>query len=300
MAETLWWLDGTRGRWGTGMRKACQRHGWAFREIEKGEEREGGLGFIRPSAAPGKLMANRLDYAAMAGRGAMVQDGVQVRLYDDKWTQAQEFGTWLPETHLCTSESQAQVAGGLLGFPLVVKADVGASSVNVHVIHRSREYDRLLKEVFRGKGWLVAHCADGARSRQKGRLLVQQFIPHDVTWRVNVLGEGRAAFRRFNYPDRPVAQTGNVEPVMALDETVESLLRFVDRLASLFGTRWCAFDILRDGDRWRLLETSLAWPWPSPGDCMSAPIFRTPWTWEGLWDSLLEQAQSGVFGALRS
>lgn len=300
MSETLWWYDGTGSGWGKGAMAACNRRGWQFAK-GTGEGRRGGLGFVRLSANPQKLGIGQKLFLKMSEGGPMVQDGVQIRLYDDKWEQAREFSTWLPKTRLCTSESETRVAAALLGFPLVVKADVGASSLNVKVIDKSRDYDAFVRQVFRGRGWRVSHCSgDGASSIQKGRLLVQQFIPHTVTWRVNVLGEGRAVFRRFNYRDKPVAQTGNVEPVTEMTEEVESLLAFVDRLASLFGTRWCAFDVLKDGSRWRLLETSLAWPWPSPGACMSAPIFRTAWTWEGLWDMTLEQAERGVFGALSS
>jgi hypothetical protein len=113
---------------------------------------------------------------------------------------------------------------------------------------------------------------------------------------VNIIGSGRAVFKRHNYKNRPVAQTGNVAPVMALDETVESLLEFADGVAEAIGSRWAALDILQEGDQWRMLETSLAWPW-NEKDYAGTPIFRTDFTWGSLWNCMFDQIESGHLAA---
>ena len=66
-----------------------------------------------------------------------------------------------------------------------------------------------------------------------------------------------------------------MEPAFELTPELESLLEYSDRFFAVAGTKWCALDILKDGDEWKLLETSLAWPWPSPGRCNDGTIFRS-------------------------
>jgi hypothetical protein len=176
----------------------------------------------------------------------------------------------------------------------VSKADVGASSVNVRILKSSAEAEVHIRKLF-GHGVEVKHCAGGAKSYQKGYALLQRFIPHDITWRVNAIGNGRAIFKRYCYPDKPVAQTGNVEPVMQMTREVESLLEYADLFFAYADTRWCALDILKDGEQWKILETSLAWPWPSPGKCNEAPIFRTGRRWSDMFGAMFQELASGAW-----
>jgi glutathione synthase/RimK-type ligase-like ATP-grasp enzyme len=138
-------------------------------------------------------------------------------------------------------------------------------------------------------------CASGAMTTQQGYLLLQRFIPHEITFRVNVLGNRRAIFERFNYPDKPVAQTGNVRPVMRFTPLHDSLIDYANQIAAEIGTRWCALDILWDDDRWTLLETSLAWPWKQQ-EFSDTPLIGGG-TWGRKWDLLCEDLQAGVFGS---
>jgi hypothetical protein len=86
-----------------------------------------------------------------------------------------------------------------------------------------------------------------------------------------------------------------VEPVKMMTAEIESLFEYADRFFTHAGTKWCALDILRDGSKWTLLETSLAWPWPSPGDCNNAPIFGTALKWIDMFDVLMDEVRHGVF-----
>lgn len=298
----LFFLDQTGSKWVGGAEQACSRAGWAFHRIARGAEMGAGLGFIRCSANPVKLRTAVDDFMSMAERGPVVQDQQQVILYDNKWAQAglyKPYG-WLPETYLCSTENEARAAAKALGYPLVLKADAGAASANVRVVRHARGLEKVLRPVFRGAGWPILYCADGVSGRQKGHVIVQRHIPHSVTWRVNAVGNGRAVFQRFNHPARGTAQMGNTQGVLVMDDTVASLLETADAVFETLGTQWCALDFLREGDRWWLLETSLAWPWAAQSKHGPTPIFRTGWTWEGMWDSMLEQAADGVFGALPS
>lgn len=304
MQRALHVLD-AREVWHGPLVAAARARGWQARRIGAGTEAgPGGVGFIRTHADPAVLRRNRDDDLAMRAAGlTMVQDRAQVEVYEDKSAQFRRWGGFMPETWRV--ESRAGLAelldAGLLPFPIVSKANEGASSVNVRILADRAALERHGDKVF-GPGIRVKCCAGSATVTQRDYLLLQRFIPHAVTWRVNAVGRQRAIFRRFCYPDRPVAQTGNVEPVKALDATTESLLAYAETVFAALGTRWCALDILRDGAGWRLLETSLAWPWPSPGDCNNGIFFAAGSLapgrrWIAMMDVLIDELEAGAWTA---
>jgi hypothetical protein len=108
---------------------------------------------------------------------------------------------------------------------------------------------------------------------------------------------------RYNAPGTHVAQTGNVEPVMDLDgDAAQAVFSFAESVFAELGTRWCALDILESPSGPRLLETSVGWPWPSPGRCMEAPFFGSisqPRTWDEMWDLMFDEYEAGVWTAER-
>ena len=227
----------------------------------------------------------------------MVQDAAQVEVYEDKSEQFRRWAKWMPPTWRFTALGEAVDFLKEAPFPLVSKADVGASSVNVRILQNSDEAEKHLRELW-GPGITVSHGAGGNApdSVQKGYALLQKFIPHKITWRVNAIGDARAIFMRYCYPDKAVAQTGNVEPAMKLNDQTRSLLDYANRVFADIGSKWCALDILQDRDgSWKTLETSLAWPWPSPGTCNDAPIFGSSRRWIQIWEVMFEQIEAGAF-----
>lgn len=287
-----------RDVWHAALAQAALEIGLDPIRIRRGREvKTGGLGFIRPHATPAVLKVNKeQDYPAMRERLTMIQDEQQVRLYEDKTAQLFRFREWMPKTYVADNATVAKGFGAVLGYPLVSKANEGASSVNVRIIRTREELLAHIDQAF-GPGVPVQYCdSRGTTGLQKGYVYLQEFIPHDITYRVNIIGSGRAIFKRYCYPDKPVAQTGNVDAVHELDPLMESLLDFADRFAAFAGTKWCALDILRHGDEWKLLETSLAWPWPSTrADLASAPIFRTKYRWGDLFRCLMSEVLRGAF-----
>jgi hypothetical protein len=283
--------------WHAPMFKVARARGYEARRVFRGEECEGpGFGFIRCHAEPKALKRNQNDWDVMSSRLTMIQDETQVRVYENKTAQFERWAGWMPPTWRFTSGDLAMQFLETAEYPLVSKADVGASSVNVRILHTKEQAQRHIHQLFTS-GVAVNHCSGGAISVQRGYALLQQFIPHTITWRVNAIGNVRAIFKRYCYPDKPVAQTGNVEPVMDLDDETESLLDFSDRFFEHASTKWCALDILKDGDSWRLLETSLAWPWPSPGKCNDAPLFRSKdLRWRQIWECMFDEIEAGTWG----
>lgn len=258
-----------------------------------------GVGFIRPHADWRKLPANRDDYARMVDAGlTMIQDQAQVDVYEDKSEQYRRWAHWMPDTWRFTDLAQALIFLEDADLPLVSKADVGASSVNVRILEHRDEARKHVSDLF-GSGVLVHHGANCPQTKQKGYALLQRFIPHTTTYRVNALGDARAVFFRYCYPDRPVAQTGNVEPAFKMTAELESLLDYSDRVFADIGSKWCALDVLKDGDGWRLLETSLCWPWPSPGRCNEGTIFRSHKgrKWIDMFDVMFDEVERGAWSS---
>lgn len=282
--------------WHEPLIRSAKARGYSAKRIFSGEEvNSDGIGFIRCHAEPKALLRNQHDYDLMASRLTMIQDEAQVRLYENKSGQFERWSEWMPPTWRFTDRDEAlQFCEQSAPYPLVSKADVGASSVNVRILKDKHEAIAHVASLF-AAGIPVNHCAGNAKSVQKGYALLQQFVPHTVTWRVNAVGTKRAAFMRYCYPDKPVAQTGNVEPVMTMTPQVESLLEFSNLFFAMADTRWCAIDVLQDGDGWRLLETSLAYPWPSPGKCNDAPFFGTNRRWAQMFELMLDEIEAGTW-----
>ena len=280
---------------------AARRRGYDAVRIRRGSEAAGrtGLGFLRPHAVPKILEQNHADWWQMSHL-TMVQDFAQVEVYEDKSTQFFRWGKWMPRTWRFENREQAIDFVASYHGTLVSKADVGASSYNVRVLQTQADQLGHVRQLF-GQGVRVDHCAGGpggqsVQSVQRGYALLQEYIPHDVTYRVNAVGRARAIFKRYNKPGTLTAQTGNVDGIVELDDRLESLLRFANVIFEEIGTRWCALDILERGHEWVLLETSLAWPWPSPGNCMQARFFGTDRRWAEMWDVLLDEYEAGVWG----
>ena len=294
-------LDERNVWWQPSMAAAAAR-GYDVARIKRGHEAKGrkGLGFIRPHADPKTLDMNHADHVYMSEHLTMVQDFSQVEVYEDKSAQFWRWGRFMPPTWRFERRDQAFDFIRLYNGPLVSKADVGASSYNVRVLRTQAEQLNHAQAIFT-RGVPVNHCAGGpggknVTSMQRGYILLQEYVPHEVTWRVNRIGRARAIFKRFNAPGTLTAQTGNVEGVTALDDETVSLLFFADEVFEAIGSKWCALDILRVGDNWRLLETSLAWPWPSPTNCMEAQFFGpTQHKWAGMWDFMLDEYEAGTW-----
>jgi hypothetical protein len=303
MERTLCVLD-EREVWQGPLISAARQRGWHARRVLAGYDTgatEKGFGFIRPHADPARLRINQsVDDPAMRARLRMFQDRAQIEVYENKTEQWRRWGRFMPETWLVTNRDQLDAID--LPFPLVSKANEGASSVNVRILGDRDALRRHSAQVFTS-GISVNCCAGSAKVTQKDYLFLQRFIPHEITWRVNIVGRQLAIFRRFCYPTRPVAQTGNVEPVKIMDAVTHDLLQYAGAVFAALETRWCAIDVLRDGDRWRLLETSLAWPWPSPGDCDNGVFFieqddafvPSGRRWIDMMDVLLDEAEADVW-----
>lgn len=298
MNKPFWILD-TRDVWYKAAIKAANARGYAGKRIMRGSEAVGGVSFIRPHADPNVLEMNQIDYYKMAASSLCVQDTKQVSFYEDKYLQWLAFKDFMPKTWRFCSLTEALVALPNLPDVLISKADVGASSANVRYLKGRAEIEKHIRQVF-GKGIAVNHCSGGYMSRQRDYVMLQEFIPHEVTWRVNIVGTQCAVFKRHCYADKPLAETGNTKAVTEMSDDVAFLLHTARNFFRVADTRWCAADFLKTPNGWLLLETSLAWPWSvgSYADCPFWTPANQPYhrSWGDIWDVLFNEIEAGVWG----
>ena len=279
---------------------AAERAGHRGQRVFSGHQfddvRPGDIGFLRCHADWRVLPANREDYARMLGAGLLtIQDQGQVDTYERKDEQFRRWFDLMPETWLHTDADAAMGFLDFAPFPLVSKANEGASSTNVRILKDKAEAQKHIAQLF-GAGIWVHHGANCPQTKQRGYALLQRFIPHTITYRVNVVGNVRAVFFRRNYPDRPVAQTGNTTAAYEMTPELESLLEYADRVADALGTKWCALDILKDGDGWKFIESSLAWPWAADSYA-DATMFRSTKgrKWAQMFDVMVDEVERGAW-----
>lgn len=305
MSQVLYVLD-TRSQWGTALQGIAQRRGWDARIIRAAYEiDDDGYAFVRLHSHPRYRVRDQLAAAqirAALSVGRMIQDEKQIKLYDNKRGQHGMWGHLMPQTSIFEDEGHALDFVRNAPLPLISKADVGASSKNVRYLHTRGQAEAHIRQIWHG-GVPVSHCSspDHAVSKQHNYVYLQKFIPHSLTYRVNIIGRQRAVFFRRCHADRPLAQTGNVYPALEMTDETADLLAWADGVFAHLGTQWCAIDALRDGDSWRLLETSLCWPWPSPGNCNDAVFFGgSKRRWREMFDVLLDEVEAGVWRPVRS
>lgn len=192
-----------------------------------------------------------------------IADRTQIQCYESKIWQTELFSNWMPETKLFTwySDAVAYLEGlPRDAFPIVSKSSVGSASSNVRLLNGRFQAREELDQVF-ARGGLPIRQGPGPSALQKDYVIWQEFVPHEFTWRVTVVGSKFHVYKRFNFDDRPMAAPSKVKPTepAAMSPEVESLLVWSAQFFHEASTKWCAIDVLKSCGRWKLLETSLAW-----------------------------------------
>ena len=275
-------------------RIAHERNNWSFVSLNIGDGiPTGAFVFFRPTMNEKQLAREKEWIRHHVDREDLcfVTDEAQCLMYEDKCAQAFAFDRFLPDTRVFFDRDAAYSwVEQHCDWPIVSKAAVGASSQYVNIIDKV-EALAIVNQAF-GDGIPLNHSN---WDRQKGYVLFQRFLPgNDFTWRVNVIGDEVAVFQRFNYPNKAVAQTGNTKPIQSMTDEVAEVIEYAREVAAAIGSKWVALDILRDFGKLRLIETSLAWPWPGVGD--GAIFFPSGRPWYEMFELMFDQMEKGVFG----
>lgn len=301
MSKKLFWMLDGRDVWHKPCMAVARQRGYEATRITQGHHAMDGIGFIRPHADPNMLDMHKVDYMLMQRNGCrMIQDPAQVELYENKSGQLYRFGEFMPSSWRYGALSNALAALPGLPLPIVSKANEGASSTNIRVIYTRADLEKHIRTIFT-KGIPVDHCSGGYISKQRDYVLLQEFIPHEFTWRVNRIGNQYCVFKRYNYSNKPVAQTGNTKPVVELTDEIRSLLHYSQRVTDTIGSKWVALDILHHPTNgWRLLETSLAWPVGSFNEAKFwhdrlGTLLASGRDWGQLWEVLFDELEAGAW-----
>ncbi len=216
--------------------------------------------------------------------------------YDDKVGQKyllEAINAPLVPTHIFYSKSEALDWIETVRFPLVFKLRGGASAINVKLVKNISQAKKLIRKAF-GRGFPSKNRYEKIKSRilalkknpnsesfinlikstlrifiptevekfsskQKGYIYFQDFIPNnDYDNRVVVMRGKCYAVRRYNREnDFRASGSGN----WAFEKELFDLkaIRLALDVAKRLDTQSVAFDIIRDGDEFKIVEMSYCW-----------------------------------------
>jgi len=220
-----------------------------------------GLVYMHPTHLP--LDKREKDKAIMAElakrpRLRFIPTAREIVLYDDKIAQYKAFGNWLPPTFLAEDKKAAMQAANKLKYPLISKSKQGAGATNARLINTPEQAKREIYKVFSEAG---LECYENGV--QKGYVLWQKFIPNmTYNWRVLVLGYKYFVItKRWNEKETQfVNDKGKIKTSNILDKQQEKIITFAERFARENKFVWAAVDVVEDGDKMYVLETSTGWP----------------------------------------
>lgn len=279
---------------GVELQTAAKRRGYDARLFRLATEvKAPGYVFMRLDQRQPRLSTDREQYSALIGRDGLkfIQDPGQIHAYEDKLAQVAMWREFMPQTFALFTKNQALTLAAMTRYPMVSKSAIGSASHNVRLLKDEDSAVAEINQIF-GPGMKVSLGV------QKNYWLVQEFVPHDVTYRVTAVGAKRHIYQRFNFKDRPMAAPSAVirtQP-LPMGPLAERILEFSDRFFAAADTKWCAIDVLAHlGGGFRLLETALGWA-RGNDESGNAPFYGTKYSLLQQHELLLDEIEAGVFG----
>jgi glutathione synthase/RimK-type ligase-like ATP-grasp enzyme len=229
--------------------KACQECGCDFRVIDLAAEewllqvRESGVDFflVWPDAVStdrAKVVKDRCD---------MIEDilGIPVYpkrcerwIYEDKvrladWLASQNIAH--PRTWVFCDRTEAMEFVKSCSLPIVFKLPFGAGATGVQIIRSSAKLRRVVKKAFGG-----GHAAEGhdLHDRQRGSVILQEFLPDVSEWRMVRIGDGFMCRKKRREGDFHSGSGGATWEIPAA-----ALLDFAEQVSTDAGFRAMAMDI---------------------------------------------------------
>ena len=244
--------------------------------------------------------------------------------YDDKVGQKyllEAIDAPLVPAHVFYSKAEAMNWINNVKFPLVFKLRGGAGALNVRLVKNSNEARKLIRKAF-GKGFASRNRYEKIRSRikalrktpnfenlialikstlriliptelekyaprQKGYIYFQDFIPdNNYDNRVVVMRNKCYAVRRYNR-ENDFRASGSGNWAFEKDLFDIKMIKVAFNIAKKLDVQSVAFDFIRDGDEYKIVEMSYTWPIHGSDLC------------PGYWDNNLnwhaKKVTSGVF-----
>ena len=209
-----------------------------------------------------EILVNELNYRSVPSLN-------EVKLYENKrffayWAQANKVPH--PKTWVFYHKKEALTVLNSLGLPLVGKMNIGASGRGVLILRTKNDVKRYINHAFHkglaaktgpkmGKGKLIHRAWDKlthpkhltnrlktyreiALDKQKGFIILQQYIPHEYEWRAVRIGESYFAHKKMLVKDKA---SGSL--LKKYENPPMALLEFVYSFTERFGFTSVAVDI---------------------------------------------------------
>ncbi|MCK9488770.1 MAG: hypothetical protein M0Q42_05135 [Xanthomonadales bacterium] len=161
----------------------------------------------------------------------------KIRLAD--WLQAT--GLPHPRTWVFFHAHEAGAFAGNCELPIVFKLPFGAGATGVRIVHSRRQLRRLIRQAF-GRG----HVAAGheRRDRQRGSILLQEYLPQLREWRMVRIGDSY-----FGHPKGRLGQFHSGSGKVEWDMPGKALLDLLHQVTQGHGMRSMSMDVfeLPDG-----------------------------------------------------
>lgn len=196
----------------------------------------------------------------------------EVRIYENKrffayWASANQLPH--PATWVFYSKKESVEFSKSCNFPVVTKQNIGASGNGVQIINNRKElisyinnaftkgvssntgpnlnkgkiFTRLLSKLLHPKQLInrLSTYSQIAADKQKGFVLIQQFIPHNFEWRVVRIGDSFFAHKKLKVGEKAsgTLKKGYENPPI-------KLFKFVNEVTERFNFRSVAVDIFED------------------------------------------------------
>lgn len=269
--------------------KARLLHGLRYVVTDDVRQVKSGLVFFPLRQFPPYIHSNRNKLEILLRRDDLtfIQDKTQLRVYENKIEQWKLWGDLMPDTTVLVDLNVAlKFVEANEDWPIVSKAHFGSGSHAVRILDKAQAVAEI-DAIFNGDGVRTDH------GLQTGYLLWQQFIPHDVTYRVTIIGTKIAVYKRFNYPDEPKAAPARLVGLEPVVHPPPGLLDFSWGFFRRANTKYCAIDVLPFGNGWRLLETAMSWARSyRPSDVR---FLGTRYSLQTQFDLLMEEILAGAW-----
>jgi len=242
--------------------------------------------------------------ASVEARGVLVFPGTTTCWhYDDKVGQKyllEAVGAPMVQSYVFYDRGQAMRWLDQAKFPLVWKLRGGAGSQNVRLVRNLQEARAIVRRSF-GRGWrssrfhalrekfwhfhrrpglgsffdigrglgraVIPHPVYREQSIERNYVYFQDFIPendHDI--RVIVIGERAISIKRMTR-EGDFRASGSGVIIHAKDAIPEDCIRVAFDVTKMIGSQCCAFDFVRDGSDWKIIEISYAFSLAGYIDC---------------------------------
>lgn len=200
----------------------------------------------------------------VSSRANTFPSALDAHLYDNKIGQIAHLAEWLPHTFYTTDREEAIEKALIMEYPFISKSSEGAGSANVRVIASQAGAMAEIARVFDGEGLPMSYYRS-----QRGYVYWQKIVPKNTCdYRVVITGQFVHGLVRNNRVGTIFASgSGSNYPMGFADKKEKLAAELAIKAADKIGTKWCAFDIVFDGDTPYILEVSAAWTVKSYVQC---------------------------------